>query len=368
METVRLLDSYRLAVTREPAAVLFLALLHRDGPQSDSALAQATRRPIHSARKSLTELFRANLVTMLEDGRYANAELAEQVLASLGVTDIAAKDTVASAALPEQDKAFLLAYFVDRERDPAEWRRYVSAAVKCTSAIIEDAALRPSDATRLWYAVVSGLDPASHELGPEISCRRIMSHADLNSNNVLLDFRHYAQQCDTAWRDRLASNNFMTTGEQGDSREESLVTLAVTFIRLFAAATVQYADDGVFAATTTTTGIDAKARKALRQWSAPFASKYQRRLRDRLRLAVNWNPEIEFVDALCHAPSSPARRFLVSAGDLNFASREESVAESLKVVESRLKRGTVPPQERDAARIIIGRILKLLARNPNADK
>ena len=365
METARLLDSYRLALTRDPAAVLILALIHRDGPQTDTAIAKAVGRERHTVRKTLTDLFRASLVTILDDGRYANAELAEQVLASLGVTDIAAKDTVASSELPEPDKTFLLAYFVDRDREPAEWRRYISAAVRCTSDIIDDAELPSDEATRLWYAVLSGLDPASHELGPETSCRRIFAHADLNTHNVTVDFRHFAHHCDMAWRDRLASNTFMTTGEQKGSSDEALITLAVTFIRLFAAATAQYADDGVFAATSTT-GVDIKARRALRQWSAPFASKYQRSLRERQRLMSGWNPDVEFVDALCNVSTLPMRRLAAFAGDLTTATHEISMLDSLITIENRLKQGKVPARERAEATPIVARIQKLLSRRSTA--
>ena len=360
METVRLLDSYRLAVARDGTAVRLLAFLQRDGAQTDVHLSQKTHLALHETRNKLTELFRANFVRLLEDRRYATTDIAEQVLASLGIADAVAVDALESTGLSNADKQLLVAFFIGREHEPAEWRQYVSAAAKSAKRLELDATLSEETRARLWYAILAGLDPATHELGSELACRRVYEHADLKAGNVLIEFKHFAERCQIADVDRARSNEFVTTGKRPASLIDTEVTLALTLTRLLASALSRYTDDGLMAAAMTS-GVNEQARAALRDWTSPFQA-YLNAINTELHSHLT-QQRSNVIDTLCdNLLIDPVNwRFALPAQGQRTEQRS-SVIELLRSVETKIRNEPLSRRDTRVASGIVARIQNLLPR------
>ncbi len=354
METVRLLDSYRLALARDAKGVRLLAFLQKDGAQLDYLLAAKTRLPLHDVRSKLTELFRANFVRLLDDGRYAPTEIAEQVLANLGVADVVASDAVSTSGLPDQDKVFLKSFLADRESAPSSWRRYFAAAAQSAKQLESEAKIDAVDWARLFYGVLAGLDPASRELGADISCRHAFTHANFGVSGVKANLEHFAQQCEQAIRDRAASNEFFSTGRRAEASTTSSITLALTFVRLWASVLSQHADEGLVAAAMTT-GINDSARAALKEWAAPFEQRYLEAIYHRLSQPVSVRSNL--IDALCFEVGSSTVPWRVSlSSQARVRVGVDTIVDRLNIVEEQLRAGTVTREEQQRALPIINRI------------
>src|SRR5688572_3554962 len=106
METAALLNHYRFAVTRDELMMQLLARLFRDGPLDDQTIEVEFEHQIGEVRKKLTELFRASFVR-LSGSRWATTELANHVLAKLGVAKLTARSLLAKQEIAPYDFEFL---------------------------------------------------------------------------------------------------------------------------------------------------------------------------------------------------------------------------------------------------------------------
>ena len=165
MDTVRLLNSYRKAITRDREAVHLLAYLHKDGPQDESELAAKLEKPTVDIRAKLTELYRANFLLLLGVGWYGTTELAEHILTELGIADVVAQQTLESADIPSDDRSFLRSCLQQSESASLHTRRYIRTALRTAATLAEATSTDTEGRLAMWYAVIAGLDPATHELG-----------------------------------------------------------------------------------------------------------------------------------------------------------------------------------------------------------
>jgi hypothetical protein len=267
METVRILDSYRFAVARDADAVRLLALLHRVGPLTEEEVVAQSELPQGSVRDKLTELFRANLILLIDPARYATSELAEMILANLGVHELATLDLLRRARLSDSDREFLTSCISAREQEPIEWRRYLATAARAVARLEQWRAVVPETTRRMWFAAVVGLDPLSHELGPDNYAERITG--TFGSGKSSLHLSRLRDTCREAIDDRAVSNEFLLNGVDRRGDDHLATTLALTFVRLAASTASRQIDDGL-AAATAFQGIHRDALRRLVEWSKPI--------------------------------------------------------------------------------------------------
>src|SRR5207237_10366150 len=233
MDTIRILTSYRKAVARDRAAVHVLAFLHRDGPQEEGSLAEKTRTSIFDVRAKLNELYRSSLVVLVDPSHFATSDLAEQVLAQLGISSVVARESLDDAKLPKREASFLHACLRRSENAPFSARRYLYTAVRSAQAMTAPSDVDSDTRTAILYATVAGLDPANHELGCDMYTKYVSSEPGCDA--VREDLPAFAFQCKAATDLRNASNHFLASGRSADGLNTEAV-LAVTFIRLFTSA------------------------------------------------------------------------------------------------------------------------------------
>jgi hypothetical protein len=357
METVRLLDSYRIAVAHDEHAIRLLSLLQRDGAQTDAALATEAHVGLLETRNKLTELFRANFVRILEDFRYAATAMAEQVMASIGVADAVGSDAIASSKLQNVDKNLLFTFFSDRENESATWRRYLAASAKSAKQIEKNANLSEETSARLWYATLLGVDPTTRELGPDLVCKRMYEHADLKTGNMLIEFKHVAHRCRVAHKDRSRSNEFWATGKHTGSHADMEVTLALTLTRLLASAIAQQSDEGLAAAN----GRDVNdiTRSALKEWTRSFEDAFSISIEPHLGWGSN---HANTVETLCSTfPFAPITRGILVPDQRAPQTNRLRITSILESVEKYLRDSGVEEAERHEASVVTKRIQELLA-------
>jgi hypothetical protein len=360
METVRLLDSYRMAVAHDHTAIRLLSFLQRDGAQTDTELSGKTSLTLTEARAKLTQLFRANLVQLWTGDLYAPTEMAEQLLTSVGVADAVGADAVETSGLAEQHKRFLVTFFALRQRPPA-WRRYISAAAKTAKQLELYARLGDEVRTRLWYGMLAGLDPVGQELGADFACRHAFERADFALGRYAVDIKHFSQRCMVAAADRARSNEFIATGKQAESKVDGEVTLALTLTRLFASLQSHHADPGL-AAAAELGGVNNKARHALRAWMTSFEPAYATTMRKHLWYLKPDSSSL--IDALFSELSLVSADWplgIDSASSDHIAARPSRIVTSLRLVEEQLAHEELSSGDKAEASAIVGRLQKSLS-------
>lgn len=270
MDTVRLLDTYRVAIMRDRDAIRLLAFLQREGPQDEETLARLANVPLTTTRLKLTNLFRANLV-VTQQSRFVISDLADVVLTRTGISEVVTQELIRTASLPDEHRLILVSCVDEWKDEPLEWRRYLSAAVRALARLTRYVRLDGNVATRHWYAAIAGLDPKAHELGAERYARFVWSNsARLKAPPTTYEtLFHYCRQ---AVLDRAASNDFLVTGHHSSS-DVNDPTLGLTFTRLVASAVSRYLDEGL-AAATSAHGIHSEAIRQLSEWAKPFETEY----------------------------------------------------------------------------------------------
>ncbi len=268
MDTIRLLSNYRKAVTRDRNAMHVLAFLHRDGPLDETVLAEKTSQSIAETCLKLTELYRANLVLLLGDSRYATTTLAEQILAETAIPDIVANAAIEEAPILSDDRSFLRSCIDRSSDDSPAFRRYLRTSVRL-AALLGRVKGDPYTSTVLLYGAAAGLNPSVHELGADTFSRHIFtSWADSQHGDARL--KHYVFQCKQAVDLRRASNQFMSHGDVAWGEDADAV-LGLTFMRLFAGVVTHNFDDGLVAALDTT-GFNNDAVERLSEWASQLRS------------------------------------------------------------------------------------------------
>jgi hypothetical protein len=257
MDAVQILNIYRFSLANDGIALRILAHLLRSGSLDEGELARRTNLENHALRLKLNELFRAQLVFVVQPNRWSTTDIAGEILSRLGISEAVVRSALASQGIADVDRSFLEACVQAQSYRDSRWSRYQTTLLRSAEALRSGIFHNVTQSReKLSYSIVVGFDSDLHLLGGREYCRSIVGkHRELRSDlwQKYGDFwaegeSRLAQRCDAAAADAQASNFLLIwDAPETASREIPQHTLSLTLIRLLGAVLSKFADSGLSA-------------------------------------------------------------------------------------------------------------------------
>ncbi len=253
METIDILNHYRIPLVSSSDSIQLLARLLRDGPQTVSDLSTNLAYETKKTNRLLNALYRAGFVEQRGSECWATSALAETVLDGLQLTDVAADDLAQGFAGTPSDK-FFIRLWMERPSHVKDSRTCL-ALLRSLEQVQKFQArdsfgLRKNQAT-LLYAIFITADRWAHETGVENAVEMIRkalqtrmltsgteSEKEVNADSVAAEWQ-------TAMRTYLDSNLLLLYMPKEPPSSTSNVTVQLTWMRALDAALGGTADQGL---------------------------------------------------------------------------------------------------------------------------
>ncbi len=110
MNSVTILDHYRLPLIHNSDAIQVLSHLLRDGPQTIDSLSKNLKLSHQDTYRQLTTLYSASLVKKSGSDTWDLSAIGERILSYLGLDQLATVDLTETLALNESERVFFLSW------------------------------------------------------------------------------------------------------------------------------------------------------------------------------------------------------------------------------------------------------------------
>jgi hypothetical protein len=243
MDTVKLLDHYRTAATKDPLTFQLLAHVFHQGRCSEAEMA-SIGVPTAQVRQRLTVLFRSNLVRRDTESLWTTTELANLLLARAGLAESSIGWFIDAWGVPKNERVFVKSCLWSREEDDPQVILQQQSLIRSlwqVRARVTESEARTGDLQRALYAALIGLDARAESLGHRVYCDNVISRTPgLKAPSDSARVRLY-DLAKVALQDMRASNHVVIVGRKGAGKS----ALALTWSRLLSAASSGLADKGL---------------------------------------------------------------------------------------------------------------------------
>lgn len=240
MATVSLLDHYRLLLSRDPVAFRVLSHCFAQGPSTEAEI-QSDDLGLPDVKSRLLLLFRANFLQQTPESRWATTELANALLARMGLAGKATEWLIESTDLDRDEREFLKASV--RLADADDFWVGLNRHSRCLVVLDALDEFQEPDATgqskndALFSALV-GLNPRAEALGPQGFVDVVARYL---SPVAFADRERITKKVERSLEDANASNRCLLFGAPGTGKS----ALTLTKVRLLAAARSGQLDEGM---------------------------------------------------------------------------------------------------------------------------
>ncbi len=246
MATVKILDHYRLPIINDKKAFFVLSTIYKSDAEDEANIQARTNIPAKELRAIVTKLFRANLIREGADERWSVTPLAEEMLDSLGISEIVANSLVLEEDLTKNDRTFLSACVAGGPQRNHSWLRDISAVLRASKVAFKIAAESESidqdEKARTLYALIIGTNPSAKGVGIETYCDSVSrwystDHPEVASlfwskGGGLNDW--ISNKCISGLSDFRSSNRLLLTGDTTADKSIYLITLSRVIANLVA--------------------------------------------------------------------------------------------------------------------------------------
>jgi hypothetical protein len=169
---------YRMTLADSEPAFSVVAVLLREGRQTDAQLAEALGDSVTSTRAVLRDLYRADIVALDRDW-YSLSDFGANAAWKFGLPSLAIRSMLSKTGLGEQEQRFLdVCYQWQEQHDPQHATR-IFVILRTWSHLSQHLTADDLDTTaleaRVPFAILVGLDPDLHKFGASDYCRYISS-------------------------------------------------------------------------------------------------------------------------------------------------------------------------------------------------
>lgn len=255
METIDILNHYRIPLVSSADYIQILARLLRDGPQTASDLSTNMSYETKKTNRLLNVLYRAGFIEQRGPESWVTSTLGETILDGLQLTDIAADDLAQGFAVTPSDK-FFIRLWMERPTHVKDSRTCLSllrSLEQVQKLQRRDSYDLTNNQATLLYAIFITADRWAHETGVENAAEvirkslhtRMLSSGSESEKEVNAD--SVAAEWETAMRAYLDSNLLLLYMPDEPPRSTSTVTVQLTWVRALDAALSGTADQGFIA-------------------------------------------------------------------------------------------------------------------------
>lgn len=276
MDTVDILNNYRATIASDKGAVQILSALYRFGPQSEEELADQVKDDLREVRIKVSELFRAHLIRLTVGRRWMVTALADEVLARLGIAEVAVRSLLEEQEIDDTDKSFLEACTMTRASRDASWPKYQVIFLLCLDDLKKDAlqglSRSPRALSDLLYGSIVGLDSDAQQVGGATYVHYVLDWHSANHSELWTRWRDdwfekkalYENMCDEAVAFvRFSNEDLANPARERTGQKDSARTL--TLLRALSAILSGVSDPGMSALVRADRGIWSNIWDALRR-------------------------------------------------------------------------------------------------------
>jgi hypothetical protein len=240
MNTVRILDHYRLSLYDDPLVTLALAIILRNGGTDEASLEEELQRDSATTKSVLNRLFSANYATLKEGSRWIATDFGIYAATRVGLVKTIAEDEVGRLGLPKHDYRFV--YYCINSADAHESdivRVRLLSNIRLWQEKGNLSAKEKEFARRATYATIVGLDPRN-SAGEGEFLRYVISRAREREGST---FNRVAPDievaCKRALLDVKLSNRLFIHGSE---EKASTYTKYFSALRIYSAAQTRRRD------------------------------------------------------------------------------------------------------------------------------
>jgi hypothetical protein len=216
---------------------------------SDTAVATALKSPIETIRDKTTIAFRAKLLRLGSQSTWSTTDLADRLLARLGVTKLTARWLLTQQRISEPDFTFLSACIEDNQYDDIEWALSRNSLLRAALYLCQQKEILPEISAnarrRLLYSTIVGLNPMSRQLGAQAYFDKVLADLDVSvvgaSEKPGL-YQNLALSCKRGIFDASHSNVFLIPHHGAQRTQDNTSAFYLTWTRLLSALTAGRVD------------------------------------------------------------------------------------------------------------------------------
>lgn len=261
METIDILNRYRQTLASDHQGITILALMFKEGPQSEAALCARTDTSRQFLASKLRELFQAKLVRHgAEPTVWASTTFADDILTALGIAQTAAVDLLWAQPVPDRERAFLHACALTRDTRDASTTRRLALSLRAIAALesSKDPGTKPprDDLGQLLYAVVIGSDTRAQQVGGAKFFESVVEWHHRNRTSLWADWGDewrthsytLARSCVAGIATARESDRILLAFDENSKAPCRRGAARLTFVRLISSFAAGQPDPGVHAA------------------------------------------------------------------------------------------------------------------------
>jgi hypothetical protein len=244
METVKFLDHYRTALTRDRLTFQILSNIFQNGASSEAELTPAGVH-IVDVRHRLLNLFRANFIGRATNLRWVTTDLGNLALARMGIADRSIHWFIDAWGMPDEERRFLKSCLQQsRDRDVLETlqRQSLVKVLWQAKAQSRESEATAKDSEDALYCAIVAFDPRAESLGSDAYCDLVFAQ-DPEVRGVDVSLRNrIKKRVDQSLEHARACNLLFVVGQPGQCSQS---VLFLAWSRLLSASSSGLADEGL---------------------------------------------------------------------------------------------------------------------------
>jgi len=263
MDTIRILDLYRIPLNSDKESLQILSYLLRYGPHNEDDIMFYLNLSSKETKNKVRVLFQASLIKKDENQNLALTELAKQYLLHSGFVELAAKSLVKEKNNPTWENSFLQACIETKSSinnsQANKFLNLLRAFEMLNQEGKKGVEKRKDVLNETKFILVIGLDPENRNLGSSRYFNAILNWHKKNSSSLweedgedwLRNQSHLRFRCETAFNSALESTDFLL----GQSSAPSEAAALASYIRVISSVLNDDPDPDLTAASWRTTDI-----------------------------------------------------------------------------------------------------------------
>jgi DNA-binding HxlR family transcriptional regulator len=260
MDTVKILNNYRLSLSNDKYALLILTILFRSGAQSEIDLFSKLNISKTILQEKLNHMYKAQLICIVQKNKWTTTDLAEEIISRLGVLEAVSRSVLNDLNLNEIDRSFLQACIEFQSIKKPEWSRFQASMLRNID-LMKDNLLKESTKSKqkraqLLFSSIVGMDSDIQQLGEKQFYFIVLNwhksrNTELwqeNKSSWQEDKNIIFNRCKLAKKDVQLSNQMMLIDDEFEYQIKfTKRSYGLTLTRLIAALTSNYVDNGCIA-------------------------------------------------------------------------------------------------------------------------
>ena len=260
MDTINILNNYKVSLSNDKVALLILTNLFRSGSLSESELSLKLKINKYSLQEKLRQLYKAQLICIVQKSRLITTDLAEDIISRLGVLEAVSRSVLNDQNLNESDRSFLEACIEFQATKKPEWARYQASILRSIDLmknnLLKESTNSKQKRAQLFFSSIVGMDSDIQQLGEKQYCFIVFDwHKSRNSelwnkyNNYWTDDKNTIfKRCKFAKKDVQLSNQLMLVDDEIENQIKfTKRSYSLTIARIVAALSSNFLDRGFLA-------------------------------------------------------------------------------------------------------------------------